>query len=89
MKMPASPLWSVLFFCMLLTLGLGSMFGTLEGVITPFYDLKILPWRKEVMTGKCTIVTSNCGRIKGTRWRSSVNLLAFSVLSGGRNVLKM
>lgn len=49
-KMPASPLWSVLFFCMLLTLGLGSMFGTLEGVITPFYDLKIFPWRKEAMT---------------------------------------
>ena len=54
--MPASPLWSVLFFCMLLTLGLGSMFGTLEGVITPFYDLKIFPWRKEVMTGKCNFV---------------------------------
>ena len=51
MKMPASPMWSVLFFCMLLTLGLGSMFGTLEGVITPFYDLKIVPFRKEIMTG--------------------------------------
>ncbi|XP_068710937.1 sodium-dependent neutral amino acid transporter B(0)AT3-like isoform X1 [Montipora foliosa] len=49
-KMPASPIWSVLFFCMLLTLGLGSMFGTLEGVITPFYDLKIVPFRKEIMT---------------------------------------
>jgi len=54
--MPASPLWSVLFFCMLLTLGLGSMFGTLEGIITPFYDLKIFPWRKEVMTGRCNFV---------------------------------
>ena len=50
-KMPASPIWSVLFFCMLLTLGLGSMFGTLEGVITPFYDMKIVPFRKEIMTG--------------------------------------
>lgn len=49
--MPASPIWSVLFFCMLLTLGLGSMFGTLEGVITPFYDMKIVPFRKEIMTG--------------------------------------
>lgn len=48
--MPASPIWSVLFFCMLLTLGLGSMFGTLEGVITPFYDMKIVPFRKEIMT---------------------------------------
>jgi len=41
---------------MLLTLGLGSMFGTLEGVITPFYDLKIFPWRKEAMTGECIIL---------------------------------
>lgn len=56
-KMPASPIWSVLFFCMLLTLGLGSMFGTLEGVITPFYDLKIVPFRKEIMTG---MYTENC-----------------------------
>lgn len=50
-RMPASPIWSVLFFCMLLTLGMGSMFGTLEGVITPFYDMKIVPFRKEIMTG--------------------------------------
>ena len=50
-RMPASPIWSVLFFCMLLTLGMGSMFGTLEGIITPFYDMKIVPFRKEIMTG--------------------------------------
>lgn len=50
--MPVSPLWAVLFFCMLLTLGLGSMFGTLEGALTPMYDLKLVPWRKEVLTGK-------------------------------------
>lgn len=49
-RMPASPIWSVLFFCMLLTLGMGSMFGTLEGIITPFYDMKIVPFRKEIMT---------------------------------------
>ncbi|KAJ7394069.1 hypothetical protein OS493_003743 [Desmophyllum pertusum] len=49
-KMPVSPLWAVLFFCMLLTLGLGSMFGTMEGALTPLYDLKLVPWRKEVLT---------------------------------------
>ncbi|XP_031560118.1 sodium-dependent neutral amino acid transporter SLC6A17-like isoform X2 [Actinia tenebrosa] len=49
-KMPISQLWATLFFCMLLTLGLGSMFGTLEGVITPVYDLKLVSWRKEFVT---------------------------------------
>ena len=51
-KMPVSPLWAVLFFCMLLTLGLGSMFGTLEGALTPLNDLQILPVRKEFLSGK-------------------------------------
>lgn len=50
--MPVSPLWAVLFFGMLLTLGFGSMFGTLEGVLTPIFDLKIVPWRKEIVTGE-------------------------------------
>merc|ERR1712079_419789 len=27
------------------------MFGTLEGVITCIYDLKLVPWRKEIVTG--------------------------------------
>ncbi|XP_028518144.1 sodium-dependent neutral amino acid transporter B(0)AT2 isoform X2 [Exaiptasia diaphana] len=49
-KMPVSQLWATLFFLMLMTLGLGSMFGTLEGVITPVYDLKLVPWRKEIIT---------------------------------------
>uniref|UniRef100_H2YP62 Transporter n=1 Tax=Ciona savignyi TaxID=51511 RepID=H2YP62_CIOSA len=37
--MPAGPFWSVMFFCMLINLGLGSMFGTLEGIITPLRDI--------------------------------------------------
>ena len=50
--MPASPLWSVLFFCMLLSLGLGSMFGIMEGVLNPLHEQKLVPLRKEFLTGQ-------------------------------------
>lgn len=46
---PASPFWSVMFFLMLVNLGLGSMFGTIEGILTPLIDtFKV---RKEFLTG--------------------------------------
>ncbi|XP_076842852.1 solute carrier family 6 member 16b [Brachyhypopomus gauderio] len=35
---PASPFWSVLFFLMLLNLGLSTMFGTMAGILTPLTD---------------------------------------------------
>lgn len=47
-KMPGGPFWSILFFAMLINLGLGSMFGTLEGIITPLRDLG-LSIRKELV----------------------------------------
>lgn len=50
--MPVSPLWSILFFTMLILLGIDSEFGTLEGLITPFYDMKWVNMRKEIFTGK-------------------------------------
>lgn len=52
--MPASQVWAVLFFVMLFSLGLSSMFGTLEGVLTPLLDLHTIPsWiPKEILTGK-------------------------------------
>ncbi|TNN57097.1 Sodium-dependent neutral amino acid transporter B(0)AT2 [Liparis tanakae] len=47
---PASPFWSVMFFLMLVNLGLGSMFGTIEGILTPLIDtFKV---RKEFLTGQ-------------------------------------
>ncbi|XP_055795513.1 sodium-dependent neutral amino acid transporter B(0)AT2-like [Salvelinus fontinalis] len=51
---PASPFWSVMFFLMLVNLGLGSMFGTIEGIITPLVDtFKV---RKEFVTvGVCLL----------------------------------
>ncbi|KAF7664501.1 hypothetical protein LDENG_00175160 [Lucifuga dentata] len=34
----ASPFWSTLFFLMLLNLGLSTMFGTMQGILTPLMD---------------------------------------------------
>ncbi|XP_010883449.1 sodium- and chloride-dependent transporter XTRP3 [Esox lucius] len=39
-NMPISQLWSVLYFIMLLLLGMGSMLGNVIAVITPISDLK-------------------------------------------------
>ncbi|XP_072268153.1 sodium-dependent neutral amino acid transporter B(0)AT3-like isoform X1 [Pyxicephalus adspersus] len=42
-QMPGSQVWAILFFIMLFSLGLSSMFGNVEGVLTPILDLKIFP----------------------------------------------
>jgi len=54
-SMPGSPVWSVLFFLMLLSLGMGSMFGTIEGVITPLFDLGLKVPRSIITGGVCLI----------------------------------
>ncbi|KAG5845833.1 sodium-dependent neutral amino acid transporter B(0)AT2-like isoform X1 [Anguilla anguilla] len=56
---PASPFWSVMFFLMLVNLGLGSMFGTIEGIITPLVDtFKV---RKELLTVGCCVLAFSIG----------------------------
>ncbi len=50
--MDVSPLWAVLFFLMLILLGIDSEFGTLEGAVAPLYDLKWVTMRKEYLMGK-------------------------------------
>lgn len=57
-EMPGSQVWAVLFFIMLFSLGLSSMFGNLEGVLTPIHDLKILPkWiPHQLVTGITCII---------------------------------
>ncbi|XP_030622940.1 solute carrier family 6 member 16b [Chanos chanos] len=48
---PASPFWSALFFLMLLNLGLSTMFGTMEGILTPLVDnFRSLAKRKSLFT---------------------------------------
>ncbi|NXN68891.1 S6A17 protein, partial [Himantopus himantopus] len=58
---PASPFWSVMFFLMLINLGLGSMIGTMSGITTPIIDtFKV---RKEVFTVGCCIFAFVVGLI--------------------------
>ncbi|CAG12671.1 unnamed protein product, partial [Tetraodon nigroviridis] len=48
---PASPFWSTLFFLMLLNLGLSTMFGTMQGILTPLMDnFKVLARYRTVLT---------------------------------------
>ncbi|XP_061910202.1 sodium-dependent neutral amino acid transporter SLC6A17 [Entelurus aequoreus] len=51
---PASPFWSVMFFFMLINLGLGSMIGTMTGITTPILDaFKV---RKEILCVVCCVI---------------------------------
>ncbi|XP_054614793.1 sodium-dependent neutral amino acid transporter B(0)AT2 isoform X3 [Dunckerocampus dactyliophorus] len=48
---PASPFWSALFFLMLLNLGLSTMFGTMQGILTPLMDnFKLLGRHRTLLT---------------------------------------
>jgi solute carrier family 6 amino acid/orphan transporter-like 15/16/17/18/20 len=52
-KLPLPTLWAIMFFFMLVTVGIDTEFGMLEGVVTPIMDMKIFPnLRKEVLSGK-------------------------------------
>ncbi len=57
-RMPASQVWSVLFFIMLLSLGISTMFGYIEGVVVPLQDLNIIPKKcpQEALTGRSNLV---------------------------------
>ena len=50
--MPGAPFWAVLFFIMLLLLGLDSQFAAMEGIITVIRDINsIKKMRKELLVG--------------------------------------
>lgn len=51
-ELPASPFWSIIFFLMLLALGLGSQIGTMEGVVNTVFETSYFNHiRKEILTG--------------------------------------
>ncbi|KAF7268880.1 sodium- and chloride-dependent transporter XTRP3 isoform X4 [Rhynchophorus ferrugineus] len=41
-KLPLAPFWAILFFVMLLSLGIGSQIGILEGMLCTVFDIDIL-----------------------------------------------
>jgi SNF family Na+-dependent transporter len=58
-KLPGAPFWSLLFFSMLLSLGLGSQIGILEGVMGTLFDMPQLSHlKKPQLSGKVGHLTS-------------------------------
>ena len=52
-SLPGAPFWAVLFFTMLLSLGLGSQIGILEGMLCTLFDIDIFKrLRKQYVTGE-------------------------------------
>lgn len=50
--LPGAPLWSALFFAMLLSLGFGSQIGILEGVMGTLFDIPQLKhFKKQTLSG--------------------------------------
>uniref|UniRef100_A0A8C9SQJ7 Transporter n=1 Tax=Scleropages formosus TaxID=113540 RepID=A0A8C9SQJ7_SCLFO len=84
-EMPGSQVWAVLFFIMLFSLGLSSMFGNLEGVLTPLLDLNMVPkWMpKELFTGLLCVVSFTVALIftmgSGNYWLEIFNSYVGSV----------
>lgn len=52
-ELPIAPFWSVIFFLMLLALGIGSQIGILEGMLCTIFDIDLIKRiRKEYITGE-------------------------------------
>lgn len=57
-SLPGAPFWAVLFFTMLLSLGLGSQIGLLEGMLCTLFDIDIFKrLRKQYVTGMYAFAT--------------------------------
>ncbi|XP_030002855.1 sodium-dependent neutral amino acid transporter B(0)AT1-like [Sphaeramia orbicularis] len=84
-KMPGSPAWAVLFFVMLLCLGLSSLFGSIEGVVVPLEDLGVFPkkWPHEAVMGTTCAVSFIIALLfalqSGVYWVSLFDTFAGSV----------
>jgi solute carrier family 6 amino acid/orphan transporter-like 15/16/17/18/20 len=51
-ELPGAPFWAIIFFLMLLSLGIGSQIGILEGMLCTIFDIDIFKRvRKPILTG--------------------------------------
>ncbi|XP_028392400.1 sodium- and chloride-dependent GABA transporter 1-like [Dendronephthya gigantea] len=87
-QMPVSPLWAILFFFMLLTLGLDTQFAMLEAVVTGLVDEygKKLRKRKELVILALCVVAFFFGLTNITEGGAYV-LNLFNIQSGGISLL--
>ncbi|XP_036614239.1 sodium- and chloride-dependent transporter XTRP3 isoform X2 [Trichosurus vulpecula] len=73
-NMEVSQLWSVLYFIMLLTLGIGSMLGNTAAILTPLTDSKFISSHvpKEVISGLICFISCIVGLVftleSGSYW---------------------
>ncbi|CAD7011525.1 sodium-dependent neutral amino acid transporter B(0)AT3 isoform X1 [Ceratitis capitata] len=63
-ELPGAPFWAVLFFTMLLSLGLGSQIGILEGMLCTLFDIDIIKRvKKQHVTGVVCLFCFSVGFI--------------------------
>ncbi|KAG8240432.1 hypothetical protein J437_LFUL003146 [Ladona fulva] len=66
-ELPGAPFWAVIFFLMLLALGLGSQIGILEGMLCTIFELEVFrKIRKEFLTGGVCVICFFVGLIFAT-----------------------
>lgn len=80
-ELPGSPIWAVLFFTMLLSLGLGSQIGILEGMLCTIFDIDFFKRiSKPILTGVVCIFCCCVGLIfttgAGEYWLSMFDSFA-------------
>lgn len=56
-ELPGAPFWAIIFFLMLLSLGIGSQIGILEGMLSCIFDIDFFKRiRKPYLTGKINML---------------------------------
>lgn len=65
-RLPISPLWSILFFVMMITLGMGSEFALLETVMTAVQDTMPSLRQKKTWVVLCVSILGFCGGLAVT-----------------------
>lgn len=77
-NMPVSQLWSVLYFFMLLLLGVGSMLGNITAIITPLRDFKLFTrLSTETFNGNVDVDTTSSSEYK---MNSSICILCLAFI---------